>query len=79
MRPTPAQIRATATANLEADYNALADETCSDGDTLIEAFAETVEPTFNHPPTRQRIILAAKVGFQYLIVRRNEMRSDNAL
>ena len=79
MNRTPDQIRATAIAALEAAQKELADEMCSDGDCFVTAFAKTVESSFEHEPTRRRVVLAAKVGFLAEIVRRNGMRSDNAL
>jgi hypothetical protein len=79
MPRNPTEIRASAIANFEAAQRALADELCSDGDCFVDAFAATVESSWEYESTRRRTILAARAGYLAEIVRRNAMRSDNAL
>lgn len=79
MPPTPNEIRERARDELAEAERQLADALCGDGDSFLQVFADGPAVVFAHEPTRERLILAARLGFKYEIVRRNAMRSDNAL
>lgn len=75
----PATIRQHAIDAAEAAEDELYESLTSDGDCWLIAMAKTAEAIPEHPRLREIWTLAVRAGLLRQIVRRNAMRSDNAL